>query len=209
MATLSATREARPVAAPPDAGTSPGWRSVGGLSVAALLLLAGSLALRLALWWRAVGFEQGDPVEYVNIAYKIAFGIGIEWWDLRPLLLSLIYVPVLYVAQWWPDPTGEAMVKALRLVGVLFATGSTALVYLIGRRLGGELVGLGAGLLVTVNPVFNRIAVSTFAEIPSTFFLLLAIWLLILAYGAPMEDEVRTQSRRLAAGAAWPSASAA
>ena len=72
--------------------------------------LSGALALRLALWNRAVGFEQGDPLEYVNIAYKLAFGIGIEWWDLRPLLLPILYVPVLYLAQWWPDPTGEAMV---------------------------------------------------------------------------------------------------
>src|SRR5690348_16062834 len=129
-----------------------GWCPVS-LSVGALILSALVLALRLVLWWRAEGFEQGDPVEYVNIAYKIAFGIGIEWWDLRPLLLSLIYVPVLYVAQWWPDPTGEALVKALRLVSVAFATGATILVYLLGRRLAGELVGLGAALLVGVNPI--------------------------------------------------------
>jgi len=179
MVTLSAPRDVSP--SQPSAGVDAFWRrrALTGLSVGALVLLIGSLALRLVLWWRAEGFEQGDPVEYINIAYKLAFGIGIEWWDLRPLLLSLIYVPVLYVAQWWPDPTGEAMVKALRLVGVLFATGMTLLVYLIGRRLGGELVGLGAGLLVAVNPVANRLAVSTFAEVPSTCFVLLCLWLLL------------------------------
>ena len=142
--------------------------------VPVVVLLAGALALRLVLWNRAVGFEQGDPLEYVNIAYKLAFGIGIEWWDLRPLLLSLLYVPVLYVAQWWPDPTGEAMVRALRLVSVLFGVGVVGLTYLLGRRLAGEIVGLGAGLLVAVNPVVNRMSVSTFAEVPSTFFILLS-----------------------------------
>jgi hypothetical protein len=183
MVTLSAASEAPAAAgARSDVGAPRhGWRVVG-LSVSALGLFGAILALRLVLWWRAEGFEQGDPVEYVNIAYKITFGVGIEWWDLRPLLLSLIYVPVLYVAQWWPDPTGEVMVKALRLVGVAFATGATALVYLLGRRLGGEIVGLGAALLVGVNSIFNRLAVSTFAEVPSTCFVLLSIWLLVLSY---------------------------
>ena len=158
----------------------PSWRSL----VPLLALLAGALGLRLVLWDRAVGFEQGDPLEYVNIAYKLAFGIGIEWWDLRPLLLSLLYVPVLYLAQWWPDQTGEAMVRALRLVNVLFGVGVVGLTYLLGRRLGGELVGLGAGLLVAVNPVVNRMSVSTYAEVPSTFFILLSLWLLVRALDA-------------------------
>ena len=144
-------------------------------------LLLGALVLRLVLWARASGFEQGDPVEYVNIAYKIAFGVGIPWWDLRPLLLPLLYVPVLYLAQLWPDPTGEVMVRALRLVGVLFSLGSVWLVYLVGRRLGGEMVGLVSALLVAVNPVFNRLSVSTFAEVPSMCLVLLSIWLLVRA----------------------------
>jgi 4-amino-4-deoxy-L-arabinose transferase-like glycosyltransferase len=152
--------------------------------------------LRLILWDRAVGFEQGDPLEYVNIAYKMAFDIGIEWWDLRPLLLSLIYVPVLYLAQWWPDPTGEAMVRSLRLVSVLFGVGIVGLCYLLGRRLDGEIVGVGAGLLVAVNPVVNRMSVSTFAEVPSTFFLLLGIWLLVKAL-----DATPSSALRLALGA--------
>ena len=205
--TMSTASPARvPQTAVPDARWA-GLRRRVSWPLLALLTLA--TALRLALWDRAYGFEQGDPVEYVNIAYRIAFGIGIEWWDLRPLLLSLIYVPVMLVMQWWPDPTGEAMVRALRLVGVLFSIGSVALTYAIGRqlggglwesrgqrladvrrhgggrllgsegRLGGEVIGLTAGLLVAANPVFNRLSVSTFAEVPSTFFVLLAVWLLI------------------------------
>jgi hypothetical protein len=182
---------ARP-ATPPVSTARPSWGGV--VPVAALL--AGALALRLALWNRAVGFEQGDPLEYVNIAYKLAFGIGIEWWDLRPLLLSLLYVPVLYLAQWWPDPTGEAMVRALRLTGVLFGVGVVGLTYLLGRRLAGEVVGLGAGLLVVVNPVVNRMSVSTFAEVPSTCFVLLGIVLLVWALGSPSRS-----TRWLALGA--------
>ena len=181
MVTLPAAQESPHAAVRSDVGVRRHGRTIVGLSAGAAGLMASVLALRLLLWWRAEGFEQGDPVEYVNIAYKLAFGIGIEWWDLRPLLLSLIYVPVLYVAQWWPDPTGEAMVKALRLVGVAFATGATLLVYLLGRRLAGEVVGLGASLLVGVNPVINRLAVSTFAEVPSTCCVLLSVWLLLLA----------------------------
>ena len=152
--------------------------------VAVFLLLAGALGVRLLLWNRAVGFEQGDPLEYVNIAYKMAFGIGIEWWDLRPLLLSLLFVPVLYVAQWWPDPTGEAMVRALRLVGVLFGVGIVGLTFLLGRQLAGEVAGLAAGVLVAVNPVVNRLSVSTYAELPSTFFIMLCLWLLVRALPA-------------------------
>src|SRR5262249_53571968 len=121
-----APRMATTSAAPPTATATPPPGSVDRSSrqdrarlIWPGLLLLGALAMRLVLWNRVVGFEQGDPLEYVNIAYKLAFGIGIEWWDLRPLLLSILYVPVLYVAQWWPDPTGEAMVRALRLVSVL------------------------------------------------------------------------------------------
>jgi hypothetical protein len=200
MATPTASAEAPRVAPTPEIGAPSRRLSIAGLTGPAVVLMLGVLALRLVLWWRAEGFEQGDPVEYVNIAYKIAFGIGIEWWDLRPLLLSLIYVPVLYAAQWWPDPTGEAMVKALRLVSVLFASGTTVLVYLLGRRLAGEIVGLGAALLVGVNPVFNRLAVSTFAEVPSTCFVMLCVWLLVLAYRRRLEAAGRP-SMRLAIGA--------
>ena len=180
MVTTSAAPPIARAATPSGSTARPSWRSI----VAVVALLAGALGLRLVLWDRAVGFEQGDPLEYVNIAYKLAFGIGIEWWDLRPLLLSLIYVPVLYVAQWWPDPTGEAMVRALRLVNVLFGVGVVGLTYLLGRRLSGEVVGLGAGLLVAVNPVVNRMSVSTHAEVPSTFFILLSLWLLVRALDA-------------------------
>lgn len=182
----------------PPAGRA--WRQ-RALAVAVLLL--GALALRLILWDRAVGFEQGDPLEYVNIAYKLAFGIGIEWWDLRPLLLSLLYVPVLYVAQWWPDPTGEAMVRALRLVSVAFGVGTVWLTYRLGRQLAGDMVGVGAGLLVAVNPVVNRMSVSTYAELPSTFFVLLCLWLLVLAINrAPARARWLALGAGLALGAA-------
>lgn len=177
---------------PPDDGPlaragRPGWQPVWPLA----LLLLGALVLRLVLWNRAVGFAQGDPIEYVNIAYKMAFGIGIEWWDLRPLLLPLLYVPVLYVAQLWPDPTGEAMVRALRLVSVAAGVGTVAITYLLGCRLGGRIVGLGAGLLVAVSPVVNRMSVSTYAEIPSTLCVLLSIWLLVRALEAGPDRVMR------------------
>lgn len=145
--------------------------------LAALFLLAA--ALKLWLWWRARGFDQGDPVEYVNIAYRIAFGIGIPWWDLRPLLLSLIYVPVLYAAQLWPDPTGEAMVKALRLVQVVFGLGLVWLAFRLGDLLAGRCAGIVGSLVVATNPIVNYLSVNTFAEIPSTFFIVLAAWLLL------------------------------
>ncbi|MFN8632615.1 MAG: glycosyltransferase family 39 protein [Chloroflexota bacterium] len=184
----SPTARAAPL---PVSAAAPWWRRIAPVGV----LLAFALGLRLVLWNRAVGFEQGDPLEYVNIAYKLAFGVGIEWWDLRPLLLSLIYVPVLYVAQLWPDPSGEAMVRALRLVSVLFGVGVVGVTYLLGRDLAGdpdrrrtgELVGLGAGLLVAVNPVVNRMSVSTYAEVPSTFFVVFALWLLVRALSARPE----------------------
>jgi len=180
MVTSSRAATPRPVRVAPATGNA--W--LLGRALPVLALLTGALVLRLALWNRTVGFEQGDPLEYVNIAYKLAFGIGIEWWDLRPLLLSLLYVPVLYVAQWWPDPTGEAMVRALRLVSVVFGVGTVWLTYRLGRSLAGTLVGLGAGLLVAVNPVVNRMSVSTYAELPSTFFVLLCLWLLVVALRA-------------------------
>ncbi|MFN8524411.1 MAG: glycosyltransferase family 39 protein [Chloroflexota bacterium] len=156
------------------------------LLLGAVLLLA--LAVRLPLWWRARGFEQGDPIEYVNIAYKIAFGIGIEWWDLRPILLPLLFVPVLYLVQAvtavWPEPTGEAMVSALRMVSVGFGVGTVGLAFSLGRRLADTRVGVIAALLVALNPVSNQLSVSTYAELPSTLFVMLAV-LFLLRGGSP------------------------
>src|SRR5262245_47682074 len=63
MVTTSASPPIARAATPTASTDSPSWRWV----VPMVALLAGALGLRLMLWNRAVGFEQGDPLEYVNI----------------------------------------------------------------------------------------------------------------------------------------------
>ena len=55
--------------------TSARWFSI---TLTAVLIFA--TILKSALLLRSYGFEQGDPLEYINIAHAIAYHTGEEWW---------------------------------------------------------------------------------------------------------------------------------
>lgn len=150
------------------------WYRAG---LAAALIVTASL--KLWLWTRAYGFEQGDPLEYINMAHAIAYQTGEEWWDIRPLLFPVMLVPVIWLGDWLPDPTGEATVMAIRLVPLTMSIASMVVVAGIGRRLGGRVVGVMAAALLGVNGVTNQLSVTPFAEVPSTLFMLVTLLLLL------------------------------
>src|SRR6266511_1926994 len=99
----------------PAAGRA-GW-------IAASLLVAGAAALKLWFWLQAYGFEQGDPLEYLNLGHSIAFQTGERWWDIRPILYPVLLAPILWIGQFLPDATGEAAVKAVRLFPLVCSLG--------------------------------------------------------------------------------------
>src|SRR6266508_4063110 len=164
-------------AALPTAGRG-GW-------VATTLVIVGAAALKLWFWTQAYGFEQGDPLEYLNIGYAIAFQTGERWWDIRPILYPMLLAPILWVGQILPDATGEATVKAVRLFPLVCSLGVLAALIALGRSLGSIASGIAAALMLAVSPIFTQLSVSPFAEIPATLCVLLAGWALITADRSP------------------------
>jgi hypothetical protein len=138
-------------------------------------ILACAALLKLILLLRAVGFEQGDPLEYINIAYTIAHRTHEEWWDIRPLVYPLTLVPFIWLGERLPDATGEASVRLLRCIPLAFAIGCLWMCAAIGHTLSGRIGAMFAALILAANPIFNQLSVSPFAEIPATFGVLCAV----------------------------------
>jgi hypothetical protein len=157
----------------------PRWEQA--FAPAIVLTIAGAAVLKLILLFRALGFEQGDPLEYINIAHTIAHRTGEEWWDIRPLVYPLVLVPFIWLGERLPDPTGEAAVQLLRATPLAFSLGCIAVSSAIANVLSGRAAALTAALLLTANPVFNQLSVSPFAEIPATFGVLCATLIAIRA----------------------------
>jgi hypothetical protein len=148
---------------------------------AIVLTIAVAAVLKLILLFRAVGFEQGDPLEYINIAHTITHRTGEEWWDIRPLVYPLMLVPFIRLGELFPDPTGEAAVQLLRATPLAFSVGCIAVSAAIAHLLSGRVAAVTTALLLTANPVFNQLSVSPFAEIPATFGVLCATLIAIRA----------------------------
>jgi hypothetical protein len=138
-------------------------------------VLAFAALLKLILLLRAVGFEQGDPLEYINIAYTIAHATHEEWWDIRPLVYPLTLVPFIWLGERLPDVTGEAAVRLLRCVPLVFSLGSLWICAAIAHTLSNRIGAIVAALILAANPTFNQLSVSPFAEVPATFGVLCAV----------------------------------
>lgn len=156
-------------------------RATRGGWIAIILILVGGSALKLWFWMQAYGFEQGDPLEYLNIAHSIAFQTGERWWDIRPILYPLLLVPTLWIGQLLPDPTGEATVKAVRLFPLICSVATLAVLIMLGHAIGSTASGIAGAAMLAVSPIFTQLSVSPFAEVPATLCVLVAIWALMTA----------------------------
>src|SRR5205823_3855122 len=68
---------------------------------------------------------------------------------------------------------GEALLRQARAPMVLFATAALAVLYLIGRVLGGALAGVVASVLALSSPLVQETLVRTLPDAPLAFFELL------------------------------------
>ncbi len=144
-----------------DARPLPGPRD---RSVQALLVLA--LFLQLFAWTRLEGYQLADSVEYMDRAQSFVqeHDLGADR-AARSFAFSLVFVPMFALADWlgWEDlrplvPAGRAIQILLSLLLILASVR-------LGARAGGRGVGIAAGYLVAVNPVFLRFSVSPVAGI--------------------------------------------
>jgi hypothetical protein len=166
-----------------------GWALAGQASAAWLGALV-LLTLTLRLWgldWQLPHVLYNDELKYVRAALSNVLGLEGRPPDYRNPslfrhLLELGYGGLLLLGPRRPasseaidqDLLASALLLA-RLTVALLASASVPLLYLAGRVLFGQTVGLLAGLLLAVN--FLHVHLSHFGlnDIPATFFLVAAL----------------------------------
>lgn len=109
----------------------------------------------------------------------IAQSLLLAWLRLTGIVHSVLAFRALYVT----DPT--AFLVTGRLVGVCFSLGTIAVLYAIGRRLGGRSGGIVAAGLLALNPVHVSQSVVVETDVPLTFFVTLAMLAALRILEAP------------------------
>ena len=113
-----------------------------------------------------------DEAVYIGIGkYIYSLGGAGLWETIRPLGL-----PVILGFLW---KLGANLIVAGEAVALVFSMLSILLVYLIGRNLFGKAAGIVAAAFFALTPVFFLYSSYILTEIPSTFFVLLAVYLYV------------------------------
>ncbi len=128
-----------------------------------LLKIFHLLSQRGILWDSAVYLGMG---KYIFSLGKVGF-----WEPARPLILPL------FLGFFWRS--GLNAIVFGRILIVFFSVGCLYLTYLIGRKVFNEKVGVIATFLLAFSPSFLLYSSSVLTGIPSTFFALLSVYLLI------------------------------
>jgi len=115
-----------------------------------------------AVWW--------DSAVYIGMGKYIWSGGEAGLFESsRPLVLLFL------LGFFWKIGVNEFI--AAKFLAVFFSLGTIFLVYVLGNRLYGERVGILAMLFVAFSQTFLSFSHPPLTEIPSTFFLLLGLWL--------------------------------
>ncbi|MBU2637515.1 MAG: glycosyltransferase family 39 protein [Nanoarchaeota archaeon] len=113
-----------------------------------------------------------DESVYIGMGkYIFSWGNAGEWELLRPLPLALL------AGLSWK--IGLNPIYAGKIIGVLFSVLNIILTYKIGKELFSKKAGLFAAFFLAITPVFFSFSNKILTEMPSVFFTLLALWLLI------------------------------
>jgi 4-amino-4-deoxy-L-arabinose transferase-like glycosyltransferase len=140
---------------------------------ALIILLVFAFSIRLyfffmtdnqPVWW--------DEGEYMLKAKNLAFGTPETGWaaNIRPVLFPLI------AAVFFKLGLGEV---SLRFIIILISVGSVFLVYIIGKDLFNEKIGLMASFIFSVFYIDLFYATRLLVDVPQVFFILLAGMLFI------------------------------
>ncbi len=133
------------------------------------LILALTLITRLifAFSWHEVWWDSGVYIGMGKSLYS-AGEIGL-WEHIRPPFL-----PVMLGFLW---KLGLNPVLFGRLLEIIFMLGTVWLTYELALRWFENKTALIAALIVALSPIFYYLSFHQYNEIPSTFFVLLAVWL--------------------------------
>jgi uncharacterized membrane protein len=170
-----------------------------------LLMLAAACALRI--WhldrWLPQYYEEATPVlkangfwggangpfdfnphffNYPALSFYIHFAFQATW-----LLLSALSGQIASLAE-FRHMLGTDLHRFVFLgrgVTLLFDLSTMVLVYLLGKRLGGERIGIIAALLLACNNLHVRLSQYVMVDVPLTFFIVLALsilWTLFVSH---------------------------
>lgn len=136
-----------------------------------------ALALLLTIFaiWRIIFMTRNhdiiwDEAVYIGIGkYIWSFGNAGLWEIIRPIGLPLLLG--------FPWKIGLDPIFWGEIIAILFSLACLFLTYLIGINLHSKLVGLLATILLGVTPTFFLYSGYILTDIPSSFIMLLAIWL--------------------------------
>ena len=90
----------------------------------------------------------------------------------------------------WPSPE---LLDAARRVSLVFALGALLSIYLVGRQLGGGIVGALALVIATVNPLLATVWTAAIQEGPLAFFSLISLWLVLRSVSQPIGGRLGTR----------------
>jgi 4-amino-4-deoxy-L-arabinose transferase-like glycosyltransferase len=149
--------------------------------VTQLWIVAG-VALLAALTMVLLGFERpafanpGDPYHYGGIAH----GLVERGFDKVTRRAAMLYTHLLAIIYW----TGGSD-RVAQMLHCLFHTGTSMLVFLMGRRFFNVRTGLVAGLFTALHPMLLRYIPDLHTETMLAFAATLTVWCTIRFYDRP------------------------
>lgn len=145
---------------------------IGGIILLALVfqtLIA--IANNVPDWDEAVYFDVSQNLARTGMPIR-SYDKGVIFFQHPPLSFMFFAVPFLF---------GFEHLVVIRFVSTVFSIALIILVFVIGRRVKGERVGLIAAFLVAINPLFLAYAHSTYMETILGFFITLSASLFLSA----------------------------
>jgi len=143
-------------------------------------------ALALAGWTLAAqrGWLFADAVEYLERARAFVRGEAlVDAQAIRPMGVSLLFVPLFAVAEWTGRPDARWIAPAARVIAVLLTAATALAAAVLGRRIAGRagLTAALAGVVVAANPVLLRFSALPLADVAAA----LCVTLGLVALTAP------------------------
>jgi hypothetical protein len=130
------------------------------------------VAFALRAFWAIGGIDEGctrDECTYRELAERIVDGQGLR------SLKGWLWAPG------WPYVLAACLkltgtVNSARIVQLAAGVATVPMLFLLGRRLGGDRAGLLAAAIYSIHPTFAWFAGTLWSEVTYTFLLVAAVW---------------------------------
>lgn len=144
-----------------------------------LIILASILFQLYLLFTQVKGFTQGDPYEYVSMAYKVVFNNKWEAWDIRSWFYPFFLMIPLMILKYFKVVPGNLFIRSIIVVQIIFSISCLIVTYFLGKKIKNTFTGLISVFFLALNPLFNRWSLSTTTDVPATLFYLLVLYFCI------------------------------